>query len=151
MKRTEKYNSKTLESLISEIDSNYINKIEYRMKLAAKIDAARIKMHLSKKQFAEKLSKKPSEITKWLSGTHNFTSDTLFEIQTLLGIELLNIDEKPREQKLYFSFEVTQEGLSSFFDFDFINPNESTDLLLKSSIPDTAVQGLYNLKTEARA
>lgn len=28
---------------------------------------------LSKKQFADKMGKNPSEITKWLSGTHNFT------------------------------------------------------------------------------
>lgn len=31
---------------------------------------------LTKKQFADELGKRPSEITKWLSGQHNFTIRT---------------------------------------------------------------------------
>lgn len=40
-------------------------------------------------ELAAKLGKKPSVITRWLSGTHNFTTDTLSDIQEILGIQLL--------------------------------------------------------------
>ena len=89
MSNIKPYNSKAIDSILAGINPRLEKQIEYRMKLAAKIDKARIKKGLSKKQFAEKLSKSPSEITKWLSGTHNFTSDTLFEIQQLLAVELI--------------------------------------------------------------
>ncbi len=36
----------------------------------------------------------PSIVTKWLSGTHNFTIDTLIEIEHALDICLLDIEEK---------------------------------------------------------
>lgn len=44
-------------------------------------------------QFSNELKVNPSVVTKWLSGIHNFTSDTLFEIQDALGICLINTSE----------------------------------------------------------
>jgi transcriptional regulator with XRE-family HTH domain len=121
------------------------------MKLAAKIDKARIKKGLSKKQFAEKLSKSPSEITKWLSGIHNFTSDTLFEIQQLLAVELLNFEEKPMEEVWQFSVEVTQEELTQSHEYGFSRQNDYSDLLYKSSALKVSTPGLHNLKIVAEA
>ena len=34
------------------------------------------------------MNKNPSEVTKWLSGTQNFTIDTLAEIATALGVSV---------------------------------------------------------------
>src|SRR5690606_5929768 len=48
-----------------------------------------------KKDLAEKLGKNPSEVTKWLSGKHNFTTDTLAEIERVTGKPLINIMETP--------------------------------------------------------
>ena len=45
------------------------------------------------KKFAEKVGKLPSEVTKWLSGTHNFTVDTLCEIATVLDVNLYELIE----------------------------------------------------------
>lgn len=44
---------------------------------------------LTKKQFAEALGKKPSEVTKWLSGQHNFTIRTLSMLSTFFGCPLI--------------------------------------------------------------
>jgi transcriptional regulator with XRE-family HTH domain len=44
-------------------------------------------------QFAEAMGKQPSEISKWLSGTHNFTAETLWDIEDQLGIELIALKE----------------------------------------------------------
>ena len=44
---------------------------------------------LTKKQFAEALGKKPSEVTKWLSGQHNFTIRTLAMLSTFFGRPLI--------------------------------------------------------------
>ncbi|MDE6429787.1 MAG: helix-turn-helix transcriptional regulator [Duncaniella sp.] len=40
---------------------------------------------LSKKQFAEDIGKRPSEVTRWLSGEHNFTISTLAMLSSYFG------------------------------------------------------------------
>jgi transcriptional regulator with XRE-family HTH domain len=151
MSNIKPYNSNVIDSILAGINPELEKQIEYRMKLAAKIDKARIKMGLSKKQFAEKLSKSPSEITKWLSGTHNFTSDTLFDIQQLLAVELLNFEDKPVEEIWQLSVEVVQEELTQSRKYGFSRQNDYSDLLYKSSAFKVSMPGLHNLKIVAEA
>ena len=46
---------------------------------------------LTKLQFAQALGKKPSEVTKWLSGQHNFTLKTISMLSTFFGQPLIHI------------------------------------------------------------
>ena len=46
---------------------------------------------LNKKQFAEALCKRPNEITRWLSGEHNFTISTLAMLSTFFGKSIINV------------------------------------------------------------
>jgi ribosome-binding protein aMBF1 (putative translation factor) len=132
MNNIEPYKSKAIESLLSDIDSKLEKQVECRMKLAAKIDNARKKLGWSKKQLAEKFSKRPSEISKWLSGTHNFTTDTLFDIQLLMGIELINLEDKQKEQNLHFYIEVSQPETGKALNYDYNKPFNYADLYSNS-------------------
>ena len=44
-----------------------------------------------KKDFANKMHKRESEISKWMTGRHNFTMQTIAKIETALGCKLINI------------------------------------------------------------
>ena len=70
-------------------DANPLHKIQNnnRIALACRIDDLMKAKGYSNSTFAKKLGKQPSVITKWLSGTHNFTMDTLDEIAYHLGVE----------------------------------------------------------------
>ena len=46
---------------------------------------------LSKKEFADAIGKRPSEVTKWLSGQHNFTLRTLAMLSTFFGESLVEV------------------------------------------------------------
>ena len=46
---------------------------------------------LNKKQFAEALGKRPNEITRWLSGEHNFTISTLAMLSTFFGKSIMTV------------------------------------------------------------
>lgn len=46
---------------------------------------------LNKKQLAEALGKRPNEITRWLSGEHNFTISTLSMLSTFFGKSIINV------------------------------------------------------------
>lgn len=49
------------------------------------------KHNLSQKQLAAKLKKRESEISKWLSGGHNFTQSTLTKISLAIGEAIYEI------------------------------------------------------------
>lgn len=48
---------------------------------------------LSKLQFAQALGKHPSEVTKWLSGQHNFTIKTISLLSSFFGETLISISK----------------------------------------------------------
>jgi len=89
-KSAEKYQSEVLDGLLAEITPEAQNMTDKRTQLAERIYNAMKTRNISKLELARKMGKQASVITKWLSGTHNFTADTLFEIGDLLGIQLIN-------------------------------------------------------------
>lgn len=98
-KRADGHTSKVLGALLKEISPKEQERTDNKMLLAAKIDEARKAKGWSQTKFAEEMGKQPSEISKWLSGTHNFTSDTLWDIEEKLEIpgELISIKDKVRK------------------------------------------------------
>ena len=85
--------SDILQRLDKESSAIY-DKVAAKMRTAARIADAMQAAGLSKSQFARKMGKSPSEITKWLSGTHNFTIDSLQEISAVLGVEITSASGK---------------------------------------------------------
>ncbi len=66
-------------------------KVEFRMRVAANIDDQMKAKHISKIGLARKMQIQPSVVTRWLSGGHNFTIDTLVEIAHALDITVHNL------------------------------------------------------------
>lgn len=71
------------ERLAAQSELTYL-KVARRMRIAVQIEEAMEKQHVSKKELAQLMGRQPSEITKWLSGDQNFTSDTLAELSYYL-------------------------------------------------------------------
>lgn len=65
-------------------------------KLAMLIHDTMVSNGTTQKKLAENMSKKPSEINKWVSGEHNFTLRSLAKLQAELGVTLIEI---PTEKK----------------------------------------------------
>ncbi len=86
-----KYRSKIIAEAIKNRNPIAYECTKRSMLIAARIDDTLKAKGLSKKQFADMMHKNPSEVTKWLSGTHNFTLETLYLIETYLGITLFEV------------------------------------------------------------
>lgn len=95
-KSAEKYQSEVLDGLLTKITPEEQKMTDKRMQLAERIFNAMKAKNISKLELARKMGKQASVITKWLSGTHNFTADTLFEIGDLLGIQLINTSNEAK-------------------------------------------------------
>jgi len=85
-KTARKYTSPVINQLLGEITPVEKLQTNIKMTLAARLDDLITARGWGKSEFAEKVNKNPSEITKWLSGTQNFTIDTLAEIGVVLNI-----------------------------------------------------------------
>lgn len=66
-----------------------------RRAVAAQIKTAMKELGLNRKQLAEKMERSPSEVTRWLSGNHNFTLDLLTELSDCLGRPISGIIDLP--------------------------------------------------------
>ena len=123
MNKAREYHSKTIENIQKKISPERKDQIRKRMLLAARIDDALKEKQLTNQEFACMMGKKPSEISKWLSGTHNFTTETLWEIERVLHIQLvagaipLNRKQELEAMKDFVANEVTK-ALEKYISFN---------------------------------
>ena len=73
------------------------------------------KKNMTQREFAALMGKRESEISRWLTGSHGFTTTTLAKIGAVLGEPIVEV-KKAHELKYVF---VTTQG--------FITPSESYD------------------------
>ena len=59
--------------------------------ISNRIDELMRERGLSRKQFADALGRRPCEVTKWLSGQHNFTLKTIAMLSAFFGKAIVNI------------------------------------------------------------
>lgn len=114
MKKAREYSSSVIEGILSETNSKEKIKISKRMRLAAKIaDAMKAKGWNNNRLMEEMGKNSASIISRWLSGTHNFTSDTLFDLEEVLKINLLNLEDKKVQTIHVFHFQASQTAYTS--------------------------------------
>lgn len=87
-----------ISKLLEKISPAEQEKTDAKMLLAARIDDAMKAKGWRNIDLMKAMGKKnPSEVTRWLSGTHNFTTETLVELQQVLGIKLLQLENDKSE------------------------------------------------------
>jgi transcriptional regulator with XRE-family HTH domain len=106
-KTPEPYHSPLLDKILSRITPKQQEKVAIKMRVAARIGDALEARGMQKKELAASCELKGSSmVTKWLSGGHNFTLDTLVDIAFALGISVADL-VRPAEQKVVSSRSMT--------------------------------------------
>lgn len=107
----------SLDKLLLEITPEEQAITDAKMQLAAKIADAMFAKGWNKTELMRAIGKRnPSEITRWLSGTHNFTVETLIDLGRVLDTKFINFeDNKPPVQQFHISVKSysTQSCLTS--------------------------------------
>lgn len=86
--------SKTVDRLLKSTPKDVEIFVDLYADLVIRINQILREKDLTKKDLAEMLEKKPSEISKWLSGGHNFTLRSLAKLSAELGEALLEVPKK---------------------------------------------------------
>lgn len=68
--------------------------VDLSMDIAARIHEILVKKGKNQKDLAKSLGKHESEVCKWLSGTHNFTFQTIARIEVALGENIVEVSGK---------------------------------------------------------
>lgn len=79
--------------------------VEKNLAIANKIYEMLQDRGLKPADLARLLHKKPSEISKWLTGTHTFTTKTITKIETVLGDDIIHVEQK----RVYFKVMVNAD------------------------------------------
>ncbi len=75
------------------VPSDIKQEVELKVAISDRIYELMTKRGLSKVEFAQALGKRPSEITKWLSGQHNFTLRTISLLSAFFGEDLIRVNK----------------------------------------------------------
>ena len=81
--------------------------VEKNLAIANKIHEILKNRGLKPADLARLLDKKPSEISKWLTGTHTFTTKTITKMETVLGEDIIHIEAQ--KEFVYLKVYANQE------------------------------------------
>lgn len=82
----------SLQEIFNDIPREKREETRLSFAISNRLDFLMREKGLNKKQFAEAIGKRPNEITRWLSGEHNFTIATIAMLSTFFGKSIITVD-----------------------------------------------------------
>ena len=70
---------------LSQVSEKTRAEFNLSFEIADRIDAILKEKGLTQKELAKRMGKRESEVSRWLTGRHNFTTNTLADISLALG------------------------------------------------------------------
>ena len=95
-----RYIDPLFKELLDQVPKEKRRKSALSYGLARRIHEVLQRKNLSQADLARQTGKSEGLVSRWLSGTHNFTIQTIAEIETALGEELLSIRQYRRISNL---------------------------------------------------
>lgn len=90
--------NKIMDEIRSTISPEMKLQMEMSVAIANRIYEILEARGMSQKDLAKKLGKTETEVSRWLSGTHNLTLATICKISTALGADVVKVAEYELEQ-----------------------------------------------------
>lgn len=117
--KVEEYNSSIMDDIFESIDPKEKEKTRQKMLLASKIEDAMKAKGWNKTKLLKAMKQKNASVaTKWFSGTHNFTIETLIELQDILGVNLLNTSNNAEKEVVIQYNLVVQQSQTNYHSTD---------------------------------
>lgn len=85
--------NKLFRQCLMAIPEDQKNEFELSFGIAERICEILKLKGMTQKDFARMLGKRESEISKWLTGRHNFTTQTIARIETVLGNKIIVVSK----------------------------------------------------------
>ena len=80
---------KLVEQLIDAVPAEQKKQYDYSNEISDRLDAILKERGISQRGLARMTGKRPSEVTRWLSGQHNFTLATIAKLSVVLDYDFI--------------------------------------------------------------
>ena len=77
--------------IVDHVPDEIKQEVTLEMEISNRLEELMTRRGLTKIGLAQALEKRPCEVTKWLSGQHNFTVRTLAMLSAYFGEPLINV------------------------------------------------------------
>lgn len=114
------------EKYLERVDPEIRNEVSLNIDIANRIYDLIKKKGMTQREFAALMGKRESEVSRWLSGTRGFTTNTLAKISAVLGEPVVKVPE------------VSEQNMVSYSTFLYVCPADVRDVK-------------YTFKTEKRS
>lgn len=76
---------------LKDIPADTKKQVDFSWSISDRIAGLLSENGMSQKDLAKRMHKTEAEVSRWLSGTHNFTLSTIAKISTVLGEDLIKV------------------------------------------------------------
>lgn len=83
--------------------------------IATRIDDVLKRKGMTQRELAHRLGKRESEVSKWLTGRHNFTTNTIARISLALGTNIINVPTSTYREVTEPTLAMVAEGVAVSF------------------------------------
>lgn len=83
---------KIFQDELNEIPDDVKKEVDWSFAIADRIETVLNERNITHKEWASQIGKTEAEVSRWVSGTHNFTLRTLAKISVALGEDLIKLE-----------------------------------------------------------
>lgn len=83
---------KIFQDELNEIPDDVKKEVDWSFAIADRIEKLLNDRNITHKEWASQIGKTEAEVSRWVSGTHNFTLRTLAKISIALGEDLIKLE-----------------------------------------------------------
>ena len=83
---------KIFQDELNEIPDDVKKEVDWSFAIADRIEKLLNERNITHKEWASQIGKTEAEVSRWVSGTHNFTLRTLAKISVALGEDLIKLE-----------------------------------------------------------
>lgn len=91
------------EKYLERVDLEIRNEVGLNIDIANRIYDLIKKKGMTQREFAALMGKRESEVSRWLSGTRGFTTNTLAKISAVLGEPVVKVPEASEQSMVSYS------------------------------------------------
>ena len=91
------------EQCVANVAPEVMEEVNLNIDIANRIYDLLKAKNLTQHEFASRMGKRDSEISRWLTGTHGFTTATLAKISAVLGEPIVEVRRDPETKYVYMS------------------------------------------------
>jgi len=91
------------EQCVANVAPEVMEEVNLNIDIANRIYDLLKAKNLTQHEFASRMGKRDSEISRWLTGTHGFTTATLAKISAVLGEPIVEVRRDPETKYVFMS------------------------------------------------